>query len=82
MYWPRGSIEIMPLCTDVKSSKSYAYVEPFRMRTNTKSIPATPNVSIFHRNQKASRLFVLLLARTLDLCRTAESLLSVLALFA
>jgi len=39
--------------------------------------------SISHTHQaKASRLFVLLLRRTLDLCCTSESLLSVLALLA
>ena len=49
---------------------------------STKPIPATPIASIFHIRQVANRLFVLLLARTLDLCRTSESLLSVLALLA
>lgn len=42
----------------------------------------TPYASILHRNQEASRLFLLLLACTLDLGRTPESLLSVLALLA
>jgi hypothetical protein len=42
----------------------------------------TPLASILHTNQAASRLFLLLLACTLDLRRTPESLLSVLALLA
>jgi hypothetical protein len=41
-----------------------------------------PPATIFHSNQVASRLFLLLLAGTLDLRRTPESLLSVLALLA
>ena len=41
-----------------------------------------PSVSISHIHQEAHRLCVLLLLRTLDLCRTSESLLSVLALLA
>jgi hypothetical protein len=38
--------------------------------------------SISNTHQEATHLFVLLLGRTLDLCRTSESLLSVLALLA
>ncbi len=72
----------MPLCTDIDPSKTYAYGEPMRMRTNTKPMPPTPIASISDILQAASRLFVLLLARTLDLCRTSESLLSVLTLLA
>lgn len=52
------------------------------MRTNTKPIPATPICLRLQHQEKASRLFLLLLGRTLDLRRTSESLLSVLALLA
>ena len=41
----------------------------------------TPPATTLHSNQAASRLFLLLLGGTLDLRRTSESLLSVLALF-
>ena len=56
------------------------------MRIHDACLPEQPNI---HRNQTtartvygASRLFLLLLGGTLDLCRSAEGLLSVLALLA
>jgi hypothetical protein len=46
-------------------------------------IPERPaETPISHVHQETSPLFVLLLGSTLDLCRTSESLLSVLTLFA
>ena len=56
----------------------------YRAHSNTKPNPATPvclhpNV---HQREGASRLFLLLLGWALDLCRSSEGLLSVLALLA
>ena len=56
-----------------------------RKRTNMEPVPRSsinPCASIVHIPQEALRLRLLLLLRTLDLCRSSESLLSVLALLA
>ena len=75
----------MPPCPNVNPSAPYApYGEPMRMHsykhkahsTNTNLPPSATHT------RRASRLFLLLLGSTLDLCRTPESLLSVLALLA
>ncbi len=59
-----------------RADAKHAYKHKVHFR-NTRSALPSPN-----KHQEASRLFLLLLGRTLDFCRTSESLLSVLALFA
>jgi len=78
---PRDSCHYAPISILRKPMHMEGQCECVQTQS-TKPIAATPIASIFHIHQVASRLFVLLLARTLDLCRTSESLLSVLALLA
>lgn len=68
-----------------RSHDTYADMMESQCECVQKPIPIyqqTPFASISHIHQETSRLFLLLLACTLDLCRTPESLLSVLALLA
>lgn len=68
-----------------RSLDTYADMTESQRGCVQKPIPRyqqTPLAPIFHTNQEASCLFLLLLGGSLDLGRTPESLLSILALLA